>query len=158
MNLNQLTSDFDNYMNAETDEEMAAALADLTAGQIEQKVEAYCWFFADKKGDIAKFKAQEERIAAGRKAIENKVERAKEYMKAALLSASINKVSAGTFKVSISPTVGKLVIDDLAEVPEQYKTKVEVETIDSETLKTDIKGGLVVAGAHIEPGTSLRIK
>jgi len=158
MNLNQLTSDFDTYMNAETDEEMAAALAEITAGQIEQKVEAYCWFFADRKGDIAKFKEQEDRISAARKAIENKVERARDYMKTALLSANINKVAAGTFKVAISPTVGKLIIEDPATVPAQYKTKVETEIIDNDAIKTDIKGGVSVPGCRIEPGTALRIR
>lgn len=158
MNLYQLTTDFDNYMNAETDEDLAAALAEITAAQIEKKAENYCQFFANLEGDIAKFKQEEQRINAARKALENKLTRAKEYMKSALYNNGLTKLTAGTFKISIVPTAGKLVITDEAKIPAKYKDVVTDVFIRNADVKNDIANGIVIEGAYIEEGTSLRIK
>lgn len=158
-NLYQLTTDFDRYMNAETDEETASALAEITAGEIEKKAENYCHFLANLESDIERFKAEEKRIADARKAMENKVSRVKEYMKDALLNANIDKITAGTFKVSISLTAGTLVIDNQSAIPAKFLTVIPEQYVpDKNAIKAAIKNGEAVPGCHIEAGTSLRIK
>lgn len=158
MNLYQLTTDFNRYMDAETDEELASALADITAVQIQDKATHYCQFLTVIDGEIERFKAEEKRIAAARKAMENKVERVKEYMKSALEAADIYKLDAGTFKISVSPSQGKLVIDDASVIPAQYIDVITTVTPRNSDIKEAIKNGVDVPGAHIEPGTTLRIR
>ena len=82
-------------MQAEGDEEIANALAEITAGQIESKAENWCHFLAMVEGQVEQFKAEEKRIAAARKVMENKIERSREYIKEALIHANIDKLTAG---------------------------------------------------------------
>ena len=159
LTLYQLTTDFDQYMQSETDEEIASALAEITAGQIEAKAEGYCKFLAMVEGTVDHFKAEERRISTARKVLENKIERAREYMKEALINANIYKFTAGTFKITIAKNPESLVIDDPDTIPAQYLTYVPATTIpDKAAIKEAIKAGEVVAGAHTETGLSLRIK
>lgn len=159
MNLYQLANDFDTYMNAETDEEIAEALADITSGQIEDKVENYCHFFANIAGDIDTFKAEEKRISAKRKAMENKYDRAKAYMLQALETAGINKLAAGTFKVSIQDNPPALEVVDAALTPAEYKITIPAqEQADTAKIKEALKNGGEVAGYRLTRGRSLRIR
>lgn len=159
LSLYKLSTDFEYYMQAEDDEEIANALAEITAGQIEVKAENWCHFLAMVEGEIEKYKAEEKRIAAARKVMENKIERSKEYIKEAMLNANIDKLSAGTFKLTVAKTAGKLVIDDPAVIPAQYLTYIPASTAPNNAdIKEAIKAGELVAGAHIEAGSSLRIK
>lgn len=158
MNIYQLATEFDNYLNAETDEELASALAEITAGQIEKKAESFCKFLANTEADIDAYKAEEKRLAANRKSLENKVARSKEFLKSALIAGNIDKITAGTFKISVAKTAGKLVIDDPELVPNQYKDIVTTVVLRNEDIKADLKAGIDVSGSHIEDGYSLRIK
>lgn len=153
-----LTNEFTRMMEIEDDEEMELALLEI-GGAIEQKVENVCKVLKMIGGTAEQFKAEEERIKAARKALENRAERLKNYMKDSLLFADINKVSAGTFKVSISPSPGSVVIDDLAVVPPQFVIVIpEQYQPDKAQIKEAIKAGEAVPGVHIEAGYTLRIR
>ena len=159
MNLREMTADFAAYMNAETDEEIAAALADITAGQIEEKAENYCWFLRDMAGDIEKFKTEEARLSAARKAMENKQKRVKEYMLSALESAGIAKLAAGTFKVSIQANPPALDVIDASLTPAEYKVIIPArEEADTARIKEALKNGEEVEGYQLTRGSSLRIR
>ena len=159
MNLYQLTTDFDNYLNAETDEELAAALVEITAGQIEKKAENYCHFLANLESDIDRFKAEEKRIAGARKAMENKITRVKEYMKTALENADIMTVAAGTFKVSIQKNPAALHEVNRDICPAAYKIIIpETWQADNARIKAALVAGEVVPGYELTNGTSLRIR
>ena len=159
MTLYELTADFTRYMEAEDDDGIGSALAEITAGQIEQKAENWCHFLANIEGQIDHFRAEERRIAAARKIMENKVERGREYIKAAMLDADIDKINAGTFKLSLAKTAGSTVIYDADIIPAQFLTYVPATTIpDKAAIKDAIKHGEHVPGARVEEGFSLRIK
>lgn len=159
MHLRELTADFTTYMNAESDEEIAAALAEITAGQIEDKAEYYCWFLRDLEGDIEKFKTEGKRISAAVKAMENKHARVKEYMKTALELAGINNLPAGVFKVAIQANPPALSVVDETLCPEEYITIVPATTAkDTARIKDDLKAGKDVPGYELTRGTSLRIR
>jgi hypothetical protein len=159
MNLYQMTTDFDRYMNAETDEDLAGALAEITAGEIEKKAENYCHFLANLDGDIERFKAEEKRISAIRKTMENKAARVKEYMKTALENANIQNIPAGTFKVSIQknpPALHEIARDSC---PAAYRIIIpETWQPDTARIKEALKNGEVVYGYELTTCTSLRIK
>lgn len=158
LSLYDLTSDFAALMEADGDDEITNALTEISAGEIEKKAESYCQFLATMEATAETFKAEEQRIANARKAIENKVKSVRDRMKECLLAANIDKLTAGTFKISIALTGGSVVIDDMEKIPATFKTIVHTVTVDKNELKQAIKNGLVKEGAHIEAGTSLRIK
>lgn len=156
--LYDLTTDFTKLMDSE-DDDITTALVEIVAGEIEAKTENICKFIKLLDGTAEQFKAEEERIRAARKALENKADRAREYMKGALLEAGIDKVSAGTFKVSVGLSGGSVAIDDLASIPPRFLTVIpEQYQPDKTAIKAAIKAGEEVPGAHIEAGYQLRIR
>ena len=138
------------------DDETTAALTRITAGQIELKSESYCKFVKYLESSAESFKAEEKRIAERRRALENKADRIRQYMKDALLSAGIDKVDAGTFSVRVGLSQGSLQIDDQSKLPPKY-IKI-IQDVDKAAIKQAIKNGEVVPGAHIEAGTTLTIR
>lgn len=155
--LYQLTTDFSDLM--ECDDDISNALADIVAGQIEHKAENVCKFLTVLETTAEQFRAEEKRISAARKALENKAERVKEYIKESMLNADIEKLSAGTFKLSVSLSPGSVSIDDIASVPARFLTVIpEQYQPDKAAIKAAIKAGEDVPGAHIEAGYTLRIR
>ena len=154
-----LTKDFESLMELEEPDEIDNALTVIVAGQIEQKAENVCKFIKMLDTTAELFKAEEERIRGARKVMENKAERIRDYMKQALLNANIDKVNAGTFKVSVGLSPGSIAIDDLASIPPRFLTVIpEQYQPDKTAIKTAIKAGESVPGAHLEAGFMLRIR
>ncbi len=159
MHLRELTADFEMYLNADTDEEIAAALAEITAGQIEDKAENYCYFLRDLEGDIEKFKTEGKRIASVIKVMENKHAHVKDYMKTTLELAGINNLPAGIFKVSVQQNPPALSVVDDTLCPAEYIIEIPATTAkDTPRIKDDLKAGKDVPGYELTRGTSLRIR
>ena len=158
MSLYQLTSDFSQLMEAEAEDEIAMALVDMLAGEIETKAENICKLVKVLESTAASFKDEEKRIAERRKSLENKSARIREYMRDRLLSASIDKLNAGTFKVSVG-LVGSCIIDDITQLPPRFITIIpEQYNPDKNAIKAAIKAGDTVPGAHIEASYTMTIK
>lgn len=156
--LYQLTDDFSQLIDADGEDEISMALLDLLSSEIEAKGESICKFVKVLETTAAQFKDEEKRIAERRKALENKAQRVREYMRDRLLSANIDKLAAGTFKISIS-TVGSCVVDDPAKLPAKFLTVIpEQYQPDKNAIKAAIKNGEAVPGAHIEANYSMTIR
>lgn len=135
-------------------EEVTDEQIEATFGQLTEKTNHICHFLADIKGSIDAHKAEEKRIADRRKAMEAKHERLREYVKQAMTRLELDKLTAGTFTISVRPSAGKLVID--GKVPAKYKI-VQV-SFDAAKIKEDLQNGAKIKFAHIEPGTTLTIR
>jgi len=127
-------------------------------GAITAKENKICHLRADLLGEIDKFKAEEKRLATIRKHMENKVERLQDYIKSSMLALEVDSVSAGTFKISISPSQGALEITDEKSIPAKYTTVEQVVTINKADVKAAIIAGEDVPGATVRAGTVLRIR
>lgn len=154
--LYEYTEDMERLMESD-DEVSETALAEIF-GDIQKKSENICHFLADLDADAAKFKAEEKRLADRRKAIEHRSAQIKSYLEYNMKRLGLDKLKAGTFIVSLVPTAGKVVIDSETQLPNAYRTIVQSITIDKTAIKDDIKRGIDVPGAHIEPDYSLRIR
>lgn len=159
LSLYNLTDDFVRYMEAETDEEIASALADITAGQIEVKAEGYCKLIASLEGFADQCKAESDRIAKVGKVAANKAAHIKAHMKECLQHADINSLSAGTFKVSIQNNPPALVEVNREICPPRFRVIIpETWEPDKARIKDALKNGEVVYGYELATGTSLRIR
>jgi uncharacterized protein YyaL (SSP411 family) len=159
LSLYQLTTDFDAYMNAESEEEIANALADITAGQIESKASGYCQFLAELEGFADTCKAEADRIAKVAKVAKNKADRIKEHMKECLINADISKLSAGTFTVSVQNSPPSLHMIDEGQTPCEYMVVIpESYQIDKSAVKEALKNGKEVSGWELTVGKTLRIR
>ena len=155
--LYKLTADFAALMECEDD--ISSALADIVAGEIEAKAENICKFLTMVETTAEQFKNEEKRIADSRRALENKAARIREYIKDSLLSANIDKLTAGTFKISVGLSAGSVQIDDASIIPAKFLTVIPESYVpDKAAIKEAIKNKESVPGAHIEAGYMLRIK
>ena len=157
--LYKLTDDFNQLMELDGDEEVVNALVEIVAGEIEKKAENICKFVKILESTAVQFKDEEKRIAERRKSMENKAERIRVYMRDSLLNANIDKLTAGTFKVSVGLSPGSVAIDDLGSIPPRFLTVIPEQYIpDKAAIKAAIKADpSSVPGAHIEAGYMLRI-
>jgi len=130
-----------------------------TFGAIEKKAENVCQYLTVLAGQVDVFKAEEKRLAERRKALENQQERIREYIKQGMATLEVDKLKAGTFSISVSPSAGSVVIDCSADIPPKFLTIVpECYQVDKAAIKAAIKAGQTVPGAHVEPGTTLKIR
>ena len=176
-NIYELTSDFQKiYMMLEEGTVEEAVLSELlsdTSEALAEKLEGYCKFIKNCEADAEGLKAEEKRLSDKRKAIEGTIANCKSAMKAAIEAANSakiaagedpdNKIKAGTFTVGIQNNPPKLILDSgfLDEIPEAYLIKPEPEINKKamiEALKDKEKAKELEGIAHLEQGTSIRIK
>jgi hypothetical protein len=141
-----------------TAEEFDDATIDALAIAFEDKAKGIIHLSFNLDGLIAQAKAEEARIANIRKAAEARNERILAYLKRCMEVAEIAKLPLGTVTASIQNNPPKVVIDDEFQLPQFFVKTVTTQTVDKKLIAEAIKAGEKVPGAHIEQGTSLRIR
>ena len=97
------------------------------------------------------------RVTAIKNAYKKTAETLKQRITDAMERYDIREVKDATIKVSLRKSV-QTIIDDLDQVPKQYKT-VKVETTPDKTaIKKAIQEGEIIEGAHLEEKNNLQIK
>lgn len=97
------------------------------------------------------------RVTAIKNAYKKTSETLKQRITDAMERYDIKEVKDATIKVSLRKSV-QTIIDDLDQVPKQYKT-VKVETTPDKTaIKKAIQEGELIEGAHLEEKNNLQIK
>ena len=157
---NELSLLWDLMENGELEDEVLIGAFDCAKEDLADKLEGYCKFIKNLESDIQGLKAEEERLNARRKTMENTVTRCKEAMKFALNTAGEKKIACGTFTVSVQNNAPSVVLDEsyIENIPEEYLVPQEPK-IDKKKIKADIDAGKNLDGiAHLETGVSLRIR
>ena len=116
------------------------------------KLEGYCKFIKNLESDIAGLKAEEDRLKARRKAMENTRDRMKGVMCDAVLATGEKKIPCGTFTVSVQNNPSKIVLDEqcIENIPEEYLKYTEPD-IDRALIKRHLEAGVLPEGiAHLE--------
>ena len=124
------------------------------------KLEGYCKFIKNLESDIAGLKAEEDRLKARRKAMENTRDRMKVVMQMAMETAGEKKVKGQIFTISIQANPESVVLDEsyIENIPPEY-LKVKDPEIDKAKLKEDLKNGVNLEGiAHLKQNYGLRIR
>ena len=142
------------------DDEALAGAFDCTKEELAIKLEGYCKFIKNLESDIEGLKAEEKRLAARRKTMENTIERSKAAMLNALKVAGEKKIPCGSFTVSAQVNPPKVILDEqyIENIPEKYLTFKEPE-VNRKAMLDALKAGENLDGlAHLETGESLRIR
>ena len=163
-NIYELTNEFvllwDLMENGELEDEVLLGAFDVAKEDLAIKLEGYCKFIKNLESDIQGLKAEEERLNARRKTMENTVTRCKEAMKIALNTVGEKKIPCGSFVVSVQNSTPSVVLDEsyIENIPEEYLVPQEPK-VDKKKIKADIDAGKNLDGiAHLETNTSLRIR
>lgn len=149
--LDRLDADPD---TGEVDGEALAAYAEYNAAAAE-KLEGTACYCRELLAEAEAIKAEEERLAKRRKALENKSERLKNYMMPALeaMGGKVKGVMASV-RIGKSQAVTVFDIDALPDAFKHVKTTIDPDKV---ALKKALKSGEVIPGAALEDRQSVVI-
>ena len=109
---------------------------------------------------IKAMKEEETRISTNRKALENRLEQFKKYVKECMEGNGINKIETdlGTLSIAKSPISIEIVNEE--EIPDEYKEVIFTTKVDKKKIADAFKStGELVEGVEIHTdNTKLRIK
>lgn len=164
-NLYELTSDYIQLYEmleagAETpeDEEAIIAAIEETGQNIADKADAYARMIKNLSAGAEACRAEEKRLSARRRAMENGVERLKANMLLTMqtLGADKLKTSIGTWSVQKNPFSCEVL--DASKVPARFLTYQE-PTVDKKAILAAFKEtGEVFDGISISQGVSVRFR
>jgi len=150
--------------NGELDDEAFVGAFDCAKEDLAAKIEGYCKFIKNLESDIEGLKAEEARLAARRKTMENTVKRSKDAIKNALNAAGEKKLPCGTFTVAVQAnSAPSLIMDEqyLENIPVEFLTYPEpvINTkLITDRLKADEHDAELEGIAHLERGEHIRIR
>ena len=142
--------------DSEIPPEAIADTLEEIGGEIENKAQSCAIFIKELQGKSMILKAEEERLTARRKAIENKVKRIKENLYNSMKLTGKIKFKIDLFSFNVQKSPARLVIDDKSKIPENYYIEQEPK-LDEAKLKADLKDGIEIKYAHLEQGEYVRI-
>ena len=109
---------------------------------------------------IEAMKTEEKRISEQRKALENKLDNFKQYVKECMEQNEIKKIETGLGTISIAKNPISIEIENEEEVPNEFKTIITTTKIDKTKIKDNFKEtGEIPDGVKINTeNTRLQIK
>lgn len=159
--LYELTATYEGLMDCLYDEdwdpETLVDTLDGIEGEIEEKAENYAKIMKQMELDIAGYDAEEKRMAAKRRALENRKERLKNALYEAMKAVGRPKFKTALFSFGIQNNPPSLAIADRATVPEKYLIPQDPK-IDKKAIIAELKAGTVIEGMRLVQGESLKIR
>lgn len=131
------------------------------SGDLEKKATNVAFFVRNLESTGEQIKLAEKQMADRRKAIENRAERIREYLKTSMEFAGISEISCPHFKLAIRKNPPSVVIDAESQIPSDYMTQpvAPPPAPDKKLIAQAIKDGFTVPGAHLDTSkTRLDIK
>lgn len=109
---------------------------------------------------IEAMKTEEKRISEQRKALENKLDNFKQYVKECMEQNEIKKIETGLGTISIAKNPISIEIENEEKVPDEFKTVITTTKIDKTKIKDNFKEtGEIPEGVKINTeNTRLQIK
>lgn len=144
------------------DVDMAQAIADTMegiGGEIEAKAEAIVTVALNMGADVDAIDTEIARLQARKKAITNRQNSLKEYLRENMEATGITKISCPLFTITCAQGREVAHIDDEKQIPDEYmRVKTDIAP-DKNAIAAALKEGKEVPGAHLERSkSSIRIK
>src|SRR5574337_1294090 len=143
----------------DTPEDVAFDTIESVEGEMEVKAEAYAAIICNLEHLAAGIREQEKRQAERRKSMEAKADRLRDRLLEAMESGGIPRFETARFRIAVRANPEKVVIDDEAAVPLDYKREIPAHyEADKALMKAAMKDGYAIPGAHLELGKRLEIR
>lgn len=144
------------------DEDLSVALRDTMqaiAGEFEDKGRAIATLVLNIGADVDALDAEIARLQERKRAVVNRQESLKDYLRENMDAAGIKKITHPLFSITCAPGRQVVVIDSESDIPDEYvSVKTEVKP-DKVSILAALKEGVEIPGAHIELSkSSIRIK
>lgn len=125
---------------------------------LESKAEGIAKIIKSIESDAAVLKEEETRLASRRKALENKKENIKSYLKEQLSLAGIDKVKTPLMTIALQNNPPSVNVIEEDKIPKQYKVKTVSISLARREMLEALKAGAVIPGVEIKQDKSLRIR
>lgn len=164
MTLYDLSTNYCQALDFLTDPEL-----DLPVEAVNDTLEALSGELEDKAVNVAKFlrnmeamaeaiKNAEEAMAKRRKALENRAQWLKYYLKDNMERTGITEIECPYFKLSVQNNLPAVHVIDEDAVPAEFKEQVVSWKIDKAAIRKAVQAGRNVAGVSLANGKRLVIK
>lgn len=142
------------------DEQTFQDTLESISGDIETKSINVAMFVRNLESSAAAIETQIESMEERSKAIRKKADHIKNYLRANMEHAKLQKIESPFFVLSIRKNSVSLILDDESKVPPSFLKAPEPPppALDKTAIKDALKNGQVVPGAHLEQKTRLEIK
>jgi len=164
MKLYELSQAYNDVYDLLTTEEMdegetrdGIALLEQLETSLHEKLLACARVLKSLEADTDAIKAEEQRLAKRRKAIENNAARLKEYMQSNMESAGLEKASDAVFTVAMQNNPPSVRVLNEKRIPSLYFIPQEPK-LDKRSLLNAIKAGEQVDGAELQQTKGVRIR
>jgi hypothetical protein len=135
--------------------ELMAAIEDA----LEVKAANICRLLVQWEGDAEVAKREADRLYDRHKALQNRAERLRDYLRENMTAAGINKIESPLFSVSLSAGKPKVVITDEGKIPPGFWREKTTRAPDKVAILDAHESlGECVPGTEIVPTTTLRVK
>lgn len=149
---------YDMASDPDTDPEAFFDTMEAIEGEIEDKADSYAAVIASLKNDSKGLKAEEDRLSARRKAIDNSVARMMTALTETMQATGKTRFKTLKWSFGIQPNPESVVLDkDISGIPAQYLIEQEPK-VDKMAIKDALKHGAEFTFAHLERSESLRIR
>ena len=161
LSLYQITNAFPALMESEelTEENKKQINEELTI-LLQQKSQNVIGYVRNNELTIEAMKTEEKRLSDMRKALENKNNKFKEYVKECMENNGFTKIDTGLGSLTIAKSPISVEIENEDEIPSEFKQEVVTVKIDKKAIADNFKAtGEVPNGVVIHTdNTNLRIK
>jgi hypothetical protein len=133
------------------------ARLDVNRELLFKKVDSYNFIMEQFEAQALLWKKRKDAMNAIQKRFESQVERLNDRIKLAMKEMGKDEIKGNLYRFKLVKSQPKLIIDDEATLPGQFKMIVQVTTTDKEKLKSALKDGFEIPGARLEETGALRI-
>lgn len=164
MNLYEIANQYqhllDQSFNPETGEinEYAIAKLDETKEDMEEKGIAISSYIQNLEAEEMAVDAAIDRMQIRKNQLTKKVEYLVEYLRSNMERCGIKQISCPYFVIKLKKCPVSLEITDEKLIPDYYKVKKSVTSIDKVSIKEDLAEGLEIPGAKLKQRNRLEIK
>lgn len=134
---------------------MEAYLANVHVA-LKEKVDGYSVVMAKLHAVSHHYKEQAEKFANAAKTITNFTERLEHNIKVAMQRMGVSEVKGTDIKFKLSPTKGRIVVNDLMKLPPACVIEKREMVADKEAIRQKLEKGELVEGVIFEQTYSLR--
>ena len=151
-----LLQDMYDHETGEINEEVFAQLNELS-DTAESKCINVVKVFEEYKKSIEAIKVAKDRMLRHERVLKNGMERLKNYLQTNMEKCEIKKIECPEFVISLQKNPVALDVFNLDEIPHEYDVRPARE-IDRSRIKDELKNGVVIPGARLVQGNSVRIR
>jgi hypothetical protein len=147
-------------IESDYDQQTIADTLEGLSGDLEAKSINVAMFIRNLEVTADAIKQAEKEMADRRKAIENKTEAMKLYLKQNMQRCGISKIESPYFALTLKKNPPSVVIDDAGAIPNEFYVFPDAPAPypDKKAISEQLKSGNVVNGAHLEQAERLDIK